>query len=204
MHARLGDDRLPRGVPTGEPEPPGGVAPWLEERLFKQRIVLVQGRLSVEQASRAAAILLSFEGDEPIELHMSTPDGDLAGMFALADALAMTTAPVRAVARAEVGGAAVGVFASTGRRMAFPHARFRLAEPKAGQLAGTADQVVKAAGEYLRGVEQLVLCVAEACGKPRSRVEDDFQAGRMLNAQEALEYGLVDEILNPPRGGGRA
>jgi ATP-dependent Clp protease protease subunit len=193
----------PEDPPAGRPEPPSGptIAPWLEEQLYRQRIVVVHGHLTADAATRAAATLLTLDkaGAGPVQLHLSANDGDLAAMFAIVDTLDIMRAPVHGVARGEVGGAAVGVFVATGRRLAFPHALFRLTQPKVDHLAGTADEVVAAAGGYLRALEELVVRVAATCGQPRSRVEDDFEAGRVFDAEEARRYGLVDEILTHGR-----
>jgi ATP-dependent Clp protease protease subunit len=171
--------------------------PWLEERMFAERIVLLQGPITGESASQAAAALLTLDalGTQPVRLHMNSLDGDLTAAFALVDTLDSMRVPVHAIAMGEVGGAAIGVFAAARRRMAFPHARFRLAEPKIGGAAGTANEVASAAGRYLQALEDLVVRVAEVTGQPRSRVEDDFSVGRVLTCAQAHEYGLVDTIV---------
>jgi ATP-dependent Clp protease protease subunit len=173
------------------------MAPWLEERLFDRRIVMLRGPLTVAAASHAAAALLTLDamGTEPIELHVNASDGDLASAFAVVDALDAMKAPVHAVVTAQVGGAAVAVLAAADRRLAYRHARIRLAEPRATAMAGTADEVAAAAGQYLRELEELAVRLAEVTGQPRSRVEDDLSAGRTLTAEEAREYGLVDDIV---------
>jgi ATP-dependent Clp protease protease subunit len=192
------------GAPPGHPAPPvgmtdPGMAPWLEEQMFSQRIVLLQGQVVPHAANRAAAALLTLDalGADPVRLHVNAPEGELSAVFALVDALDVMRAPVHATAIGEVGGAAVGVYVAARRRLAYPHARFRLAEPKADGVNGTADEVAAAAGRYLRALEDLVLRVAQTTGQPRSRVEDDFGAGRIMGATEAHEYGLVDEIVPP-------
>jgi ATP-dependent Clp protease, protease subunit len=175
-----------------------GVPAWLEERMFDQRVVMLQGPVTAESATRVSAILFTLDaaGDRPIRLHVNAADGDLTGVFALVDALDLMRAPVHAVATAQVGGAVVGVFAAARRRLAYPHARFRLAEPKVEQLAGTADQIAAAAGRHLQALDDLVVRVATATGRPRSRVEDDFSTGRVMSAAEARDYGLVDDIVS--------
>jgi ATP-dependent Clp protease protease subunit len=192
--------------PTGpggpyEPADDHGVGSWLEERLLNERIVLLQGAVSTVAANRAAAALLTLDalGTDPVRLHMTSGEGDLTAVFALVDALDVMRAPVHAVAVGEVGEAALGVYAAARRRLAYPHARFRLAEPKVVGVAGTAEQVASAAGRYLQALEDLVVRVAQATGRPRSRVEDDFAATRILDATEAKEYGLVDEVIAPHR-----
>jgi ATP-dependent Clp protease protease subunit len=198
------DPRRPWGVPPdspGSPGPPGPeVSPWLEERLFDQRIAVMIGPLTGSVATRTAAALLTLDalGPEPIRLHMSTPDGDLAAAFTLVDALDAMRAPVHAVVTAQVGGAAVAVLAAAGRRLAYRHAQLRICEPRAAALTGTADEVAAAAGQYLREVEELAARIAAVTGQTRSRVEDDLSVGRTLTAAQARDYGLIDEIIGEP------
>lgn len=165
--------------------------------MFGERIVLLHGPVTGESASHAAAALLTLDalGTQPVRLHMNSSDGDLTAAFALVDTLDAMRVPVHAIAMGEVGGAAIGVFVAAKRRMAFPHARFRLAEPRIGAATGTADEVASVAGRYLQALEDLVVRVAEMTGQPRSRVEDDFSIGRVLTCAQAHEYGLVDTIV---------
>ena len=192
----MGADPNPFAVPPQPPDP-AGMPAWLEERLFDRRIVMLHGQLTGPVASRAAAALLTLDtvGGEPVQLHIAAPDGELAAAFAVVDAIDAMQAPVHAVVTSQVGGAAVAVLAAAQRRVAYRHARIRLAEPRAAALAGTVDEVAAAAGRYLREVEELAVRLAEVTGQPRSRVEDDLSTGRVLTADEAREYGLIDEIV---------
>ena len=191
----------PPGVPSQPPGAAEGLPPWLEERLFDRRIVMIRGSLTGPAATQAAAALLTLDamGTEPVEMHVAAPDGELTAAFAVVDALEAMRAEVRAVVTAEAGGAVLAVLAAAKRRTAYRHARIRLAEPRAATVAGTADEVAAAAGQYLRELEELALRIVAATGQPRSRVEDDMSAGRVLTAAEAQEYGLIHEVV----GGGR-
>jgi ATP-dependent Clp protease protease subunit len=191
-----------RPEPEPDPQPDPELAPWLAERLFERRIVFLRGAVTTRSASTVAATLLSLDAlaPEPIQLHLAASDGDLDAVFALIDTLDQLHAPVHAVATAEVGGAAIGAYAVARRRVAYPHARFRLAEPRVAEIAGTADHVASAAGRHLRALEELVVRVAGATGQPRSRVENDFSTGIVLSAEQAREYGLVDEVYERRRG----
>jgi ATP-dependent Clp protease protease subunit len=184
--------------PDEEPlAPPALHAPWLDEQLFARRMVFLRGPVEAEMAARAAATLLALDaaGSAPISVHISSDQGSLAAVWALVDAIEAVQAPVHATAVGEVSGAALGVFCAAAERTAFAHARFRLVEPKVSSPGGTADQVVAEAGRYLRDLEDLILRIAEATGQPRSRVEDDLQAGKVLTAPEAVDYGLVTSIV---------
>jgi ATP-dependent Clp protease protease subunit len=130
---------------------------------------------------------------------MAVSDGDLRQAFTIVDAIDSIEAPVHALVTAEVGGAAVAVLAAAARRLAYRHARIRLVEPRSG-LAGTVDEVAAAAGQYLRELEEMAVRLAEVTGQPRNRIEDDLSAGRSLSAEEAREYGLVDEIVGRSSG----
>ncbi|MFC0530674.1 ATP-dependent Clp protease proteolytic subunit [Phytohabitans kaempferiae] len=195
-----GQPPLPPELPTGE-----GVPPWLQERLFDQRMVVLSGRLDDDAATRAAAALMTLDalGADPVRLQLATPDGDLAAAFGLIDVIDTMGAPVHAVVTSLAGGAAVGLLAAAARRLAYRHARVRLSEPRAAAVSGTADEVAAAAGQHLRELEELAVRIATATGQPRSRIEDDLSAGRTLSAEQAVEYGLLDEIVGPgqPQGG---
>src|SRR5439155_15696419 len=119
---------------------------------------------------------------------------------AVVDAIDAMQAPVHAVVTSQVGGAAVAVLAAAQRRVAYRHARIRLAEPRAAALAGTVDEVAAAAGRYLREVEELAVRLAEVTGQARSRIEDDLSSGRILTAEQAREYGLIEEIVGQREG----
>lgn len=176
------------------------MSPWLEERLFDRRIVVLNGTLTALAASQAAAAMLTLDamGDDPVQLFLSAPDGLLPAAFALVDAIETMRAPVHATITAEVGGGAVAVLAAAGRRLAYRHARIRLVEPHA-EVGGTTDQVTAAAGQYLRELEELVLQVAAVTGWPRSQVEHDLSVGRILTAEQARECGLIHDIVGPAK-----
>src|SRR5256885_6962537 len=133
-------------------------------------------------------------GAEPVQLHMSVADGERRAAFAVVDAVDAMRAPLHALVTAQAGGAAVAVLAAADRRLAYRHARIRLAEPRAAAVSGTADEVAAAAGQYLRELEELAVRLAEGPGQPRSRGEDDLSPGRILTPEEAREDGLLDDI----------
>lgn len=193
-----GPERRPEPWPAGGPP---GLPGWLEEKLFDQRVVMLRGPLTGAQATQVAAVLLALDarGGEPVQLHVASPEGELSAAFALIDAMESMRAPVHAVVTAQAGGAVVGVLAAADRRSAYRHARIQLSEPRATSVTGTADVVTAAAGQHLRELEELVLRIVAVTGHPRSRVEDDLSTGRVLGAEEAVAYRIVDAIVGDDR-----
>jgi ATP-dependent Clp protease protease subunit len=186
--------------------PPGGGPPlpdWLEERLFDQRIVMIRGPLTQLTATGIAAALLTLDaaGPEPIQLHVASTGGELGAALAVIDVIDSMASPVHAVVTGEAGGAVIAVLVAAKQRAAYRHARFRLAEPRAAGVTGTADEVAAAAGHHLRELEEVVLRLVEITGQTRSRLEDDLSAGRRLSAEEAKDYGLIDTVVGDDKRG---
>ncbi|NMO56694.1 ATP-dependent Clp protease proteolytic subunit [Actinoplanes sp. TBRC 11911] len=198
MHLRWGQ---PPQSPEPWRQPAAPVAPgvpdWLEERLFDQRIVMIRGPLTGDAASGVAAALLTLDaaGPSPVQLHIASDGGELTAALAVLDVLDSMISPVHALVTSQAAGAVVGVLAAAEKRSAYRHARFRLTEPRATGVTGTADEVARAAGQHLRELEEVTLRLVEVTGQARSRIEDDMHNGRSLTAPEALEYGLIQEIV---------
>lgn len=201
-----------RRPPRPVPERPSPLVPTIAvtaaaphedvfDRLLERRIVLVSGRLDAEAATSATArlMLLDATGDEPVDLRLSCPDGDLDACIALADTVDLVGVTVRALCTGKVGGPALAPLAAADRRLAHPHCVFLLKDP-AVQLQGRADELAASAASYQHQLDGLHTRLAEATGQPVERVEADMQTGRMLSAEDAVSYGLVEEIARASRG----
>jgi ATP-dependent Clp protease protease subunit len=179
----------------------------LWSKLLDRRIVLLTGHLDQAVATRAAAevMLLDADGEDPVQLHMSCPDGELDASVMLAETLDLLQAPVHAIAGGLLGGAAVAVYASASRRLAHRHAAFHLHEPRT-EMAGTADQLAERVVQHQHQVDYLHRHLAGACGRDAQRVAADLRAGRLLTATAAIDYGLVHELAagRDPGDRGRA
>jgi ATP-dependent Clp protease, protease subunit len=188
---------FPGGLPPGFSPGVLGIPGWLEERLFDQRIVMIRGQLDAHAASSIAAALLTLDasGADPVQLHVASGGGDLNSAHSVIDVIDAMGAPVHALVTSEAGGSVLAVLAAAAKRSCYRHARFRLQEPRAAGVTGTADEVAAAAGQHLRELEEVILRLVEVTGQTRSRIEDDLSAGRILSAEEARDYGLIDEIV---------
>ena len=91
---------------------------WLQDQLFERRIVLLTDRLDDDAAAKAAAALLTLDarGDQPIELHLDSPDGALGAALVLIDVADTLRSALRVLCRGQIGGPAIGVVAAGDHR----------------------------------------------------------------------------------------
>jgi ATP-dependent Clp protease protease subunit len=175
----------------------------LGERLLDQRTLALAGELDEEAVNRAVAALalLDAEGDEPVRLHLSGVTADLDAALAIVDALDLMGVPVHTTCVGTLTGAAVALLAVADSRTAGAHALLQLTEPR--PPSGIPGRAVEArAAEHAARLRSLQERLAQACGRPVEEIAADMHAGRLLGAQEALEYGLVD-VAAPARRPGR-
>ncbi|HEY3721721.1 MAG TPA: ATP-dependent Clp protease proteolytic subunit [Acidimicrobiia bacterium] len=176
-------------------------ADWVRAHLRGRRIVTLTGRLDDALASMVAAELMALDadGDDAIALQVDCEGGTVEAAFMLMDTIDLLGVPVRArcVGRAE--GVGTGIVAVASSRAATPHARFRLSVPEVS-FAGSAANLEVNVREHQRRLEQFVSRLATATGRPFEHVEADVERGRWLDAEEALVYGLIDEIERPEHG----
>jgi ATP-dependent Clp protease, protease subunit len=170
-----------------------GLGEWLDAQLFARRIVTLTGLLDDDAATRAAGALTALDAGsaEPIELHLDSPDGALGAAFLVIDTVGLLRAPLRVRCRGQVGGPAIGILAAAERRMAGAHARFRLAQPTA-RFTGTPTELQARSRELLWRLSALV---GRRCHRPPEEVAEDMRRGLSLDADEALAYGLLDEVV---------
>ncbi len=190
-----------------QPAPPPGPGPspvpagWsvsvaapdpLADRLVAQRLVVLAGELDRDAANRAVATLalLDASGDEPVALRLSGVSAELDGALTVVDALDMMGVEVHATCLGTLTGAAVAVLAVADRRAAAPHATVHLREPRPQGAAGR--DLEACAEHHRRQLRLLQERIAAACGRPVEEVAGDMRTGRVLTAEQARDYGLVD------------
>ncbi len=183
------------GHPTGQWPPDLRLPPRdVSDRLLEHRIIIVGGRLDDAVADRAAAQLLLLDrSHELIELHLTCPESDLGAALALADVVDLVRAPVHALARGRVGGPAVAVLCAARHRAAHRHALFVLTVP-GGAGEGCAEDLRNLAEQHRSQLAQLRARLAAVTGRGDAEIATDLEAGRLLSAEEALAYGLVQEL----------
>jgi ATP-dependent Clp protease protease subunit len=163
--------------------------------LLARRIVVLSGPLGRDEAADAVARLMLLDADsgDRVRLHLTCPDGDLDAALVLAETVDLLRAPVTAVLLGSVGGPPLAVVAAANRVEAHPSCVLLLREPRS-TATGRADELAAAAEQHARQVRELADRVARATGRTPDDVAADLRAGRVLDARQAVEYGLVDEV----------
>lgn len=194
-------------APAPAPNPAGPTLPsWLEpdpeltrqlaDRLLEHRVVLASGHLDAALADRVAAqlLLLARQGQEAVELQLACPTSDLDAALGLADAVDLLSLPVRAVVRGTLGGPVLAVLAAATERVASRRAVLVLSVPRAPAREGSAEDVRLAAEQLEHQLAVLRDRLAAATGRAPDDVAADLRAGRVLGAEEAVAYGLVQHV----------
>jgi ATP-dependent Clp protease, protease subunit len=166
--------------------------------LFRRRTIFLRSVIQGTVAADVAAQLLALDSAsaEPITMVIDSPGGDLSGLFTVHDTMQTLRSPVdtRCVGMA-ASGAAVILATGTGRRSATPNARIMLHQPHGGLGGGTAADIEIAAKEFLFLKKRLEEILAAATGQPIERVRTDTDRDFWMSADEAVAYGLIDEVV---------
>jgi ATP-dependent Clp protease protease subunit len=171
-------------------------------QLFDRRIVSLRGVLNDELAGLVCAQLMTLDasGDDAVTLFVDSGEGTLSAAFAVMDTIDLLGVPVQVTCLGRADGPAVGVVAVGARRRASRHARFHLTAPRAS-VAGTAGDLERWISYHQQQLDNFVTRLSEATHRPLEHVEADLYSGRFLSAEDALRYGLIDEIWQPDRSG---
>ncbi|MGH9191469.1 MAG: ATP-dependent Clp protease proteolytic subunit [Acidimicrobiales bacterium] len=168
-------------------------------RLLKDRIVFLGGELDETVANLIIAQLLHLEGedmDRPVNLYINSPGGDMTALFAVYDAMQFLGPPIHTVCVGQAASAAAVLLAAgeAGHRSALPNARILIHQPHGGAQGQSVDMEI-AVREMVTMRERMVDVLAERTGQPRDRIQADIDRDFILRGQDAVDYGLVDEII---------
>ena len=174
-------------------------------RLLKDRIVFLGGEINDAVANTVVAQLLFLEMEDPdaeINLYINSPGGSVTAGMAIYDTMNYVRCPVRTVC---VGlAASMGAFllmaGEKGKRMALPNSEIMIHQPSGG-AQGQATDVRIQAEWLLKTKQKMNRLMSEMTGKPIEQLELDVERDHFMNAQEALEYGIIDEIFQPQAKG---
>ncbi|MFT5359065.1 MAG: ATP-dependent Clp protease protease subunit [Polyangiales bacterium] len=175
-------------------------------RLLKDRIVFLGQTVRDEMANTITAQLLFLEAEDPdkeITIYINSPGGSVTAGLAIYDTMQYIRCPVATVVLGQA--ASMGAFllcaGEPGMRRALPNARVMIHQPLGG-FSGQASDIEIHAREILEIKRRLNEIMAENTGKTFDQLQKDTERDNFMTAQEAMEYGLVDEVITPRRGYG--
>jgi ATP-dependent Clp protease protease subunit len=169
-------------------------------RLLKERIIFLGTPIDDTVANLIMAQLLHLEGEEPdkdISLYINSPGGVMTSLMAIYDTMNFIKPDVATYCMGQAASAAAVLLAAgtEGKRFALPHARVMLHQPHIGGLEGQATDIEIHAREIMRVKEEMNQMLAHHTGQDIEKIRLDTDRDFWMTAEEAKEYGAVDEVL---------
>ncbi len=194
------------------PEAAGGLVPMVVEtsgrgeraydiysRLLKERVIFLVGQVEDHMANLIVAQLLFLESENPdkdINLYINSPGGSVTAGMAIYDTMQFIKPNVNTVCIGQAAsmGALLLTAGAEKNRFALPHARVMIHQPLGG-YQGQASDIDIHAKEILRIREEMNEIMAKHTGQDLDKISQDTERDNFLSAEEAKEYGLIDEVL---------
>ncbi len=170
-------------------------------KLFEDRIVFLGVQVDDASADDIMAQLLVLESQDPdrdITMYINSPGGSFTALTAIYDTMQYIKPQIQTVCLGQAASAAAVLLAAgaKGKRLALPNARVLIHQPSTGDAGrGQASDIEIQAREIMRMREWLEETLAKHSGKSVEQVNKDIDRDKILTAQDALEYGLIDQVL---------
>jgi ATP-dependent Clp protease, protease subunit len=171
----------------------------LYSRLLRERIIFLGTPIDDTIANLICAQMLFLESEDPdkdINLYINSPGGDITGLLAVYDTMKYIKPAVSTFCFGQAASAAAVLLGAgaKGKRFALPHARVLLHQPWGG-VGGQASDIEIQAREILRMKDMLNDMLAQDTGQSVDRITKDTDRDFIISAAEAVEYGLIDEVI---------
>jgi len=168
-------------------------------RLLKDRIIFLGTQVHDEMANSIVAQLLFLHSEDPkadIHLYINSPGGSVTAGMAIYDTMQFVSCDVATycIGQAASMGAVLLTAGAAGKRHALPNSRIMIHQPLAG-MEGTAEEIMIHAKEFLKVKQRLNQILLKHTGHPLEKIEQDTDRDRFMSAEESLEYGLIDRVL---------
>jgi ATP-dependent Clp protease protease subunit len=172
----------------------------LYSRLLKENILFIGTPIDDTIANLVCAQLIHLESDNPdkdINIYINSPGGDITALFAIYDTMQFIKNDIATICLGQAASAAAVLLAAgtKGKRLALPHSRVLLHQPYGQVGYGQVTDLEIAAREILRMRELLDEILALHTGQPIERVHADTDRDFVMEAQAALEYGIIDDVI---------
>lgn len=168
-------------------------------RLLKDRIIFLGTSINDEVANSIVAQLLFLQSEDPksdIHIYINSPGGSVTAGLAIYDTMQFVTCDVATycIGQAASMGAVLLTAGQAGKRFSLPNARIMIHQPLAG-MEGTAEDIMIHAKEFRKIKQRLNEILIKHTGHPIDKVEQDTDRDRFMTSDEALEYGLIDRVI---------
>ena len=169
-------------------------------KLFEDRIVFLGVQVDDASADDVMAQLLvleSMDTDSPITMYINSPGGSFTAMTAIYDTMRYVRPHIQTVCLGQAASAAAVLLGAgeKGKRMALPNARILIHQPAMEGMQGQASDIQIVADEIDRMRDWLEHTISEETGQPVEKVRRDLERDKILTAEQAKEYGLIDHVL---------
>ena len=173
----------------------------LYSRLLKENIIFLQTPVDDTVASLISAQLIFLESENPdkdINIYINSPGGDITALFAIYDTMQFIKNDIATICLGQAASAAAVLLAAgtKGKRLALPHARVLLHQPSGQVGYGQVTDLELAAAEIQRMREILDAILSEHTGQPIEKIHVDTDRDFVMEVQEALEYGIIDQVIS--------
>lgn len=168
-------------------------------RLLKDRIIFLGSQINDDMANAIVAQMLFLQSEDSktdIHLYINSPGGSVAAGMAIYDTMQFVQCPIvtYCIGQAASMGAVLLAAGSPGKRKSLPNSRIMIHQPLAG-AEGTAEDILIHAKEFTKAKERLNRILIKHTGHPLEKIEQDTDRDRFMSPEEALEYGLIDHVI---------
>ena len=170
-------------------------------KLFEERIIFLGVQVDDASANDVMAQLLTLESMDPdrdIQIYINSPGGSFTALTAIYDTMRFVKPDIQTIAMGQAASAAAVILAAgtTGKRLALPNARIIIHQPAMtdGGYAQASDVEIQA-NEILRMRSWLEETLARHSNRSEEQVREDIERDKIFTAEQALEYGLVDQVI---------
>lgn len=169
-------------------------------RLLNDRIIMLSDEVNDATASLVVAQLLYLEGQDPekdISLYINSPGGSISAGLAIHDTMKYIKCDVSTICMGMAASMGAFLLASgtKGKRMALPNSEIMIHQPLMGGLKGQATDIKIHADHIVRTKERLNRMLSDYTGQTIEQIALDTERDNFLTAQQALEYGLIDTVI---------
>ena len=172
----------------------------LDDMLLENRIVFLIGEISYARAAEVIMKMLYLDNlkrNSEISLYINSPGGSVDDTMAIYDTMRFVRSPIATycIGRAQSGGAIILAAGTKGKRFALPHAKIMLHQPWGG-ISGQAADIKIQAEEILKAKQMINEILSQHTGQPVDKIAAETERDRYMSADEAYQYGLIDEVLH--------